>query len=147
MGKCISKTTSNSKSSRDQSTKSSTKLNKMYYKPKISSNSLIGCRLTDKAFTETPILGSLNFQSSCIFRKLDSVRYICIGGLNNGDQALILNLFTKTYEQIISPPMSLAYGNMIPYENKLYIIGSLTIESSGQEKRAPPLSYDLAHKI
>lgn len=137
MGKCISK------QQKPKKRQESEKFSLLYYKPKSSSNSLLGCRLTDKAFKEAPVLGQLNFQSASIFRKLDNIRYICIGGLDNGEQALMINMLTSSYSQISSPPMSLAYGNVIPFENKLYVLGSLTIEASGQEKPAPPLSYDI----
>ncbi|OMJ95863.1 hypothetical protein SteCoe_585 [Stentor coeruleus] len=118
----------------------------MYYKPKVNSNSLLTCRLTDKALKEIPILGALNFQTASVFRKIDQVRYICIGGLDNGERFLLLNLLTKTYEQLISPPMPLSYGNAIYNEGILYVLGSLIIESSGQEKPAPPLSYNLTNR-
>ena len=141
MGKCISKQSKNSQKH------ITAKYNSMYYKPKISSNSLLGCRLPDKAFKEVPVLGQLNFQTASLFRKLNSIQYICIGGLDNGEQALIINILTNSFSQIISPPMSLAYGNLISCDNKVYVLGCLTIEASDQEKAAPPLCFDIAqHK-
>jgi Kelch motif len=136
MGKCISK---------DKSPKPdlSKKIENIYYKPKASSNALIACRLPDKAFKEVSILGDLNFQTGSLFGKLDSARYFCIGGLYNGEQGLILNIVRKSYSQIISPPMSLAYGSITTFNNKVYIVGALTIEASGQEKPAPPLCFNV----
>ena len=138
MGKCISKP------EKSKPRGNTEKYNFMYYKPKVSSSSLLCCRLTDKTFKEIPILSQLNFQTASLFRKLDSIRYVCIGGLDNGEQALLLNLLTSTCSQINPPPMSLAYGNIIPYDNRLYTIGSLTIETSGEEKPAPPLVFDIS---
>jgi hypothetical protein len=132
MGKCISK-----------QKKSSTKLDLHYYKPKTSSNTLLDCRLSDKALKEFPILSHLNFQSGCLFRKLDSMRYICVGGLSNGEQVLLLNLHSKSFEHLSSPPMPLCYGNLLLVQNQMFVLGALTIEASDQEKPAPPLCYDL----
>lgn len=138
MGKCISSSTKNKTSSFKQI--------HTYYKPKVNTGNLVACRVFEKSFKEIKLnFGSL-FQSGCIFRKIDSFRYICLGGINNGDQAFMIDVINKRVDKIPSPPMSLCYGNAICISKCVYVLGSLVIEASGQEKPAPPLMFSLGSK-
>ena len=138
MGKCISSNT--------KTKARSFKETHTYYKPKVSTSHLIACRVFEKSFKEISLSNSFVFQSGSIFRKIDSLRYICLGGVNNGDQALLVNIVNKSLNKIPSPPMSLCYGNAICIRMDVYVLGSLVIEANGQEKPAPPLLYNLSSK-
>ena len=137
MGKCISS---------NKTKKRSFKQTNTYYKPKVNTNSLISCRVYEKSFKDIPLTSNLQFQAGSIFRRIDAFRYICIGGVKNGENCFIVNIYHKTIENIPSPPMSLSYGNAIILNSIVYVIGSLFIEAFGQEKPAPPLSYSLTNK-
>ncbi|CAG9319933.1 unnamed protein product [Blepharisma stoltei] len=115
----------------------------LYYKPKINSSTLICYRPTDRAFWDVKIDTNLMFQAGALFGKIRVGKYICIGGVENGDVAFIIDTTEKKTIQINKPPMSLAYGRCHAFQNKVYVVGSLCIEADGLEKPAVPLVYDI----
>jgi hypothetical protein len=137
MGKCLSSNKQRKRSFKQVNT---------YFKPKVNTSSLIACRVYEKSFKDITLTTHIQFQSGSIFRRIDSMRYICIGGVKNGENCFIVNIMQKTIENIVSPPMSLSFGNAIVLGVNIYVIGSLSIEAFGQEKPAPPLFYSLTEK-
>ena len=115
----------------------------IFYKPKISSNSLICYKPKNKTFWEESLPNPLRFQSGCIFGVLSPTTFICIGGLESGDISMKICLSPKCLTKLSSPPQNLAYGFLHKYRETLYIIGSLTQTSEGRESLSPYLQYSL----
>lgn len=117
--------------------------NEVFYKPKTSSSSLICYKPKNKTFWEEPLPNSLRFQTGCIFGVISLSQFICIGGLELSDFAVIFSLCPKTIEKIAPPPQNLVYGYMHKFKDTLYIIGSLSQTSSGSESVSPYYQYHL----
>lgn len=118
-------------------------INEIYYKPKISSNSLICYKPKNKTFWEETLQSEIRFQNGTIFGQVGDGVFLCIGGLEQGDFASKILVSDKKLQFITPPPLPLAYGFLHKHEDSVFIIGAVSQTASGNEMPAPCLHYNL----
>lgn len=117
-----------------------------YYKPKSNSTSLICYDPEKKCIREEILDTKSSFKPGCMFSKLGPCLYLCIGGSDSSDSSFIIHLNEKKVSSIPNPPCPLSYGHLNKYKDKIYVIGSLTIDAQNAYKPASPYVFDLKTK-
>jgi len=117
-----------------------------FFKAKSSSKKVICFKPEDTTFWEINVQTELMFQPGALSCRISASKLMFVGGIENGETAFTLDLQECKTDTIPSPPVGLVYGQLHILGSRVYVVGALTIEQSGQEKPAPLLYYDLRRK-
>ena len=120
-----------------------TEKEEIFYKPKISSNSVICYKPKNKTFWEEILPKEIRFQNGCIFSVFSENIIFCIGGVEFGDFAVSISITPRIVTKLAPPPQNISYGFLHKHKETAYIIGSISQTSSGSELAAPCLSYNM----
>jgi N-acetylneuraminic acid mutarotase len=117
----------------------------IHYKARSASNSIICYDADRQAFWIKELSLPLSFQAGSLTARIGQNEIMFVGGEPDGKLAMIIDLTTATGTKLPSPPINLAYGNLLPFQKSVYVIGALENSEEGYGSPAKCLMYSLQH--